>query len=385
MELNLDDEYYQKYMKYKQRYHMLKQLKNNNELEGGGVIDMIRSALGYKTSQQKLEEEERTNQAAEEAVAAEAAANTETYLVFHFPAEFSDQELREKIIKQFRRVESRTSAIETLTSMINPEQAGKEIDIDLFFSLKDFYTYFTDGYVITANIKEGKSQIKYINEKSQGMTIEFDNFINHINYQKNKLNDQQYIELYNGNTLMLKYDEQEQEQEGGEKDDGEKNDGEEKKFSKVDSDNLKILNDFIDKKNTEIKASIGSYMNKLSGEFTDNPTIKDLQKFSYQPVSLNFRQNKGEDDKSDSFVKVTREKNGKQTINNTFWDVFKFDLEGAPSRKPNIILHVKIDDENIYIDEFKLVTTNDTYISIRDDIIKFDKASLRSSTSEPAA
>ena len=35
MELNLDEEYYNKYIKYKQRYLMLKQLKNNNELEGG--------------------------------------------------------------------------------------------------------------------------------------------------------------------------------------------------------------------------------------------------------------------------------------------------------------------------------------------------------------
>jgi hypothetical protein len=35
MELNLDEEYYNKYIKYKKRYLMLKQLKNNNDLEGG--------------------------------------------------------------------------------------------------------------------------------------------------------------------------------------------------------------------------------------------------------------------------------------------------------------------------------------------------------------
>jgi hypothetical protein len=35
MELNLDDKYYQKYIEYKQKYLLLKQLKNNAELEGG--------------------------------------------------------------------------------------------------------------------------------------------------------------------------------------------------------------------------------------------------------------------------------------------------------------------------------------------------------------
>jgi hypothetical protein len=41
MEVNLDDKYYQKYIEYKQKYLMLKQLKNNNDLEGGGVFDSI--------------------------------------------------------------------------------------------------------------------------------------------------------------------------------------------------------------------------------------------------------------------------------------------------------------------------------------------------------
>jgi hypothetical protein len=37
MEANLDEEYYEKYLQYKQKYLMLKQLKNNNnDLEGGG-------------------------------------------------------------------------------------------------------------------------------------------------------------------------------------------------------------------------------------------------------------------------------------------------------------------------------------------------------------
>jgi hypothetical protein len=40
MELNLNDKYYQKYIRYKQKYITLKykQLKNNNELEGGAYV-----------------------------------------------------------------------------------------------------------------------------------------------------------------------------------------------------------------------------------------------------------------------------------------------------------------------------------------------------------
>jgi hypothetical protein len=261
--------------------------------------------------------------------------------------------------------------------LVNPEKADK--DIDLFFSLKDFYTHFKDGYVITADIKEGKSQIKYINEKSQGMNIEFKNYINHINYQKRKLNDQQYIEQYDGNTQMLKYDEPEQvqEQEGGEKDDGEKDNGEENKFSNVDTGNLKILNDLINKKNDEIKASISSYMEILDGQFKNDDNIKNLKKFSNEPVSLDFRQNKGEDQTFNSFVKVSREQDGNQIITNTFWDAFKFSLEGV-NRNPNIILHVKIDDENIYISEYRLVTKNDTYVSIKTILTTLEQKSLRS-------
>ena len=38
MELNLNDKYYQKYIKYKSKYITLKQQNNNNDLEGGRMF-----------------------------------------------------------------------------------------------------------------------------------------------------------------------------------------------------------------------------------------------------------------------------------------------------------------------------------------------------------
>jgi hypothetical protein len=50
MEANLDEEYYKQYLEYKQKYLMLKQLKNNNDLEGG--------MFGWLRGKKKIEEPE---------------------------------------------------------------------------------------------------------------------------------------------------------------------------------------------------------------------------------------------------------------------------------------------------------------------------------------
>jgi hypothetical protein len=50
MEINLDDKYYQKYIEYKQKYLLLKQLKNNDELDlEGGMFGLWGSKKTEKT------------------------------------------------------------------------------------------------------------------------------------------------------------------------------------------------------------------------------------------------------------------------------------------------------------------------------------------------
>ena len=65
MELNSDEEYYQKYIQYKRQYIMLKQLKNKNnnynynELEGGGIWETLFGKSKATKAKEKKEKEAR--------------------------------------------------------------------------------------------------------------------------------------------------------------------------------------------------------------------------------------------------------------------------------------------------------------------------------------
>lgn len=354
MELNLDDEYYQKYMKYKQRYHMLKQLKNNNELEGG-----IWPFDGWDNSKKK--EEEAAAQAAA-AAAQEAEDKVETYLVFHYTDE-TDPTKKNKIINQFRRVESRTSAI----------KANKDKNVDLFFSLKEFHTHFKDAYIITVTKKKDgtSSTIKYIDADSQGMTIDYKTFLNYMINQQNKLlkeineeegeeeyakdSKRQYINTYSIDNIF-----------------------------DTDLINAKLLNGIIETRNDEILQSIDSQMKLLISDFEGKPEIIKLKKYSEDNLRFDFGQ---------VLESATNPVNGEPIILNKFFERFSsYNLEKGT---PNVILHVSIvkDDakdasgkditiENIYIEEFKGVTNNDTYFSIKNSILEYDKSSNKTSTSQ---
>jgi hypothetical protein len=78
MESNLDDKYYQKYIQYKNKYLMLKQLKYNNDLEGGSFMNW------FGSNEKKKADTKTTVAKATDAKAIDAATETDgVYLVFN--------------------------------------------------------------------------------------------------------------------------------------------------------------------------------------------------------------------------------------------------------------------------------------------------------------
>lgn len=176
MELNSDDEYYQKYLEYKQQYIMLKQLKNNNELEGGSLLEYIfgksKATLAKEKRMKDRElakqaaiqaaEQAAAEQAAAEQAAIEEAANYQgdgTYLVFQIN-DFSDY----PTIKLFNYDNTKK----------------KHPDNDIIPIMKKSEFLFPNAYIVTKN-KEIYNY-KFINGDT-----EFQNIYNDIQNQVNSI------------------------------------------------------------------------------------------------------------------------------------------------------------------------------------------------------
>ncbi len=351
MELNLDDEYYQKYMKYKQRYHMLKQLKNNKQYEGeGGVFRTLLSSLGLVKSQQQIDDEK--NQNNENANVGEVKPPINGYLVFHFPEEFLTQEDK---VNNFQRVGGRASAIND--------------DSDLFLSLDKFYEYYSDAYIITTEEEEdvegnvkNVTKYKYIDKSSMGMNIEYEEFNKYIKDQQklltkvfeegeeddnNPKDDIKYIQAYNTDEIN--------------KIKGQEN---------IDFKNANILNNLIVKTNDNIIQSINTFMNKLSNDFIQTPEIINLQKYSTKNLGMDFVD-------TENFL-VPKIEGDKTIKENTFFTKFSSFIPANPLIKgnPNIVLHVRIENDKIYIEEFKPIIQSTMYYSIVTAISQFKKGNM---------
>lgn len=162
MELNLNDEYYQKYQKYKKKYIMLKQLKNNNELKGGGIINSIMQIFGFG----KKEEEE----------------ITETFLVFHIPSEIlSDiNQLQEFIPLTELNVEKDIN--------MNAIDEKKDNNTDVFMKSNAFFEKYIRGYIIT-NIN-GSWKARFINDESTKISFHYDEISAYIQKLKEIKNEE---------------------------------------------------------------------------------------------------------------------------------------------------------------------------------------------------
>ena len=188
MELNLDNKYYEKYIKYKKGYIMLKQLKNNNELEGGfWPFD------GWGNSKAEVEPQK--------------FVENKTYLVFHVPdADLGDA----KKLKNFENLaiknilkKSRFENNKVLKKEEEEEEQQQdqqyqeggafdkskpEVVVDdedevnkFFMSLDDFIGKYKEGYIINDEITifDNKNNLhdttySLINEHSSTLKIKYD-------------------------------------------------------------------------------------------------------------------------------------------------------------------------------------------------------------------
>lgn len=187
MELNSDDEYYNKYLEIKQQYIMLKQLKNNNELEGGGIFDgwfgpseaEIKKKADIKR-RKKEAEEARVQQAALEQAAAEEAAKYEgdgTYLVFQI-TDFENY----STVKYFNYDNSKKK----------PDVSHDGADI-VIMKKSEFSTAFSNAYIVKKN--KDTYTYKLISEDT-----EFQNIYEEIKNAVNEIHD------YNYNCLIKSLD-----------------------------------------------------------------------------------------------------------------------------------------------------------------------------------
>jgi hypothetical protein len=134
MELNLDDEYYQKYIKYKQRYTMLKQLKNNIELEGGGQKWWTDYYI-YPNP---------------ETVEDPILYPTETFLVFNNEfATYEELKMFSKFV--FKSVDNDVIKKGDYKDDPNEQNIQEDDDKKILMTLEEFYDKFTYGYIVEKN------------------------------------------------------------------------------------------------------------------------------------------------------------------------------------------------------------------------------------------
>jgi hypothetical protein len=158
MEFNLDDEYYQKYQKYKQKYIMLKQLKNNNYYIGkGGELSWWKKLLGYSDPDKEI---------------------SETFLVFHIPPDFLTDIIKLKEFESMVKIEA---------EKINEMNESS----DVFMKSKDFFEKYTKGYIVT-NVN-GSWNARMINKESSEITFHADvvaEYVKSLEEEKKNLQEQ---------------------------------------------------------------------------------------------------------------------------------------------------------------------------------------------------
>lgn len=160
MELNLNDEYYKKYQKYKQKYIMLKQLKYNNELEGGFMNDLWHAIFGSGDKVEKI---------------------TETFLVFHIQADILTD------IKQLKEFEP---MVKIEAEKINEMDKSSGV----FMKSEDFFDKYGKGYIIT-NVNDSWNA-RMINKESSKISFHADEiavYIKELEEELKKLEDQKNV------------------------------------------------------------------------------------------------------------------------------------------------------------------------------------------------
>ena len=185
MELNLDEEYYNKYIKYKQRYLMLKQLKNNNELEGGAWPWPLSMIFG---SSEVVAEEPKPEQPQGPVL------GDEMFLVYTISTADLQNPLK---LTQYENLSSKGAVLRTMkkikdtnsnnvesneneadqTTNIEPENENNENNNKekVFMNCTDFFKTYTDAYLLFK--EDGIWKSRYIDKDTNTMTFTYEDIL----------------------------------------------------------------------------------------------------------------------------------------------------------------------------------------------------------------
>ena len=184
MELNLDEEYYNKYIKYKQRYLMLKQLKNNNELEGGAWPWPLSMIFG---SSEVVAEEPKPEQPQGPVL------GDEMFLVYTISTADLQNPLK---LTQYENLSSKGAVLRTMkkikdtnsnnveineneadqTTNIEPENENNENNKEkVFMNCTDFFKTYTDAYLLFK--EDGIWKSRYIDKDTNTMTFTYEDIL----------------------------------------------------------------------------------------------------------------------------------------------------------------------------------------------------------------
>jgi len=180
MELNLDEEYYNKYIKYKKRYLMLRQLKNNNDLEGGWPWPI---SLILGTGETPVEVPQ---------VPQAPSYGSKMYLVFTISADdltnplkltqFTDLSLRTAMKRNMRQINTNNESDQGDQNINNETNDNKE---KTFMKCDEFFKTYSDAYLLLQ--KDDKWYYRLLNKDTNKMTFSYEEVNSYLESIKIKI------------------------------------------------------------------------------------------------------------------------------------------------------------------------------------------------------
>jgi hypothetical protein len=330
LNLNLNNKYYEKYIKYKKRYIMLRQLKNNNELEGGMFGNFFADWFSKKPDQAPLEEPQDT---------------TKYYLVFHVLDTSDASKLKmfkNLVIKNV--VKKSTLGNNEENNEENNEVINDADEINKTFMNKiKFIDEFIQGYIIrNKKDSEGnyKTDYKLIDKNSTSILIQYNQIKKHFDTSIKKCEVPLFKIIKN------------MEQNGGVEDDDIDNaTGAEDVVDATNNRQQNELNITIPNKineaikllNKDIKESITKLVNDKKNELLESPEIKKLNNYIEKEISYGFYLESSNKDANELFLK-------------SFYET----IQKSDPNRPNMIFQIENNDQEKYILEINnkiMVTT----------------------------
>jgi hypothetical protein len=339
LNLNLNNKYYEKYIKYKKRYIMLRQLKNNNELEGGMFGQFFADWFSKKPDQVAPEEPQDT---------------TKYYLVFHVPDTTDASKLKmfkNLVIKNVVKKSTLSNSEENNEENNEVTNDADEINKTFMNKIK-FINEFKQAYIIT-NKKDSEGNFKtdytLVDEDSTTILIRYNQIKKHFDNSIRRCEVPPF-KIIENNT----------EQDGGVEDENNDSDMDMDNAPRTNNSKINVLNVTIPKKindaieilNKDIKESITKLVNDKKKELLELPEIKKLNSYIPNVIKYGYDLEDKDKDANERFLK------------NFYGTISTGDTNtGIP--KPNMIFQIEKNDNEKYILEINnqiMVTT--TFLQI---------------------